>query len=342
MGRLTTAQRMRIITLRRHRNPPLGVTEIVQQLASEDVVITKKAVYNLLKKYDKHKSVSDLPPPPRPRKNVTNEVLDFIDEQMEGNDETTSEDLQKNISRRFGVNYSRWKVKDLRRKLGWISDRTRYCQLVREANREKRLNYATECIAKNEQFNDVIWSDECNIQLDWNGNLTFHRWWDPCPQKGKPKHPFKVSVWAAISKRGASPILVFTGIMEKTYYSSSIVKDTLVPFVKSVFPDGHRFMQDNDPKHTSKLGIATMLENGINWWRTPAESPDMNPIENLWHEIKFHLRTRIKPRSKDELTNGIAEFWKTVVTPEKCRKYIGHIQRVLPVVVERNGKASGF
>ena len=37
----------------------------------------------------------------------------------------------------------------------------------------------------------------------------------------------------------------------------------------------------------------------------------------------------------------IEDFWSTV-TPEKCRKYIGHIQRVLPVVVEGQGKASGF
>ena len=45
---------------------------------------------------------------------------------------------------------------------------------------------------------------------------------------------------------------------------------------------------------------------------------------------------QIKP-----LLKGIEEFWLTV-TQEKCRKYIGHIQRVLPVVVERGGKASGF
>ena len=342
MGRLTTAHRMRIVMLRRQRQPSLGVTEIVRKLATEGITITRAAVYAILKKYDEHKTVSDLSPPPRQRKNVTHELLDFIDAEMEKNDELTAVDLQRLIFAQFGFDFSCRKVKELRKKLGWIAEKTRYCQLVREVNREKRLNFSRECIATNDQFDDVIWSDECNIQLEWNGNLTFHRWWEPCPQKGKPKHPFKVSVWAAISKRGASPILTFTGIMEKVYYSDSIIKDTLVPFVRLAFPDQHRFMQDNDPKHTSLLGRETMEASKINWWRTPPESPDLNPIENMWHELKFHLRTRVKPRSKDELIAGISEFWKTIVTPEKCRKYIGHIQNVLPVVVERNGKASGF
>ena len=214
---------------------------------------------------------------------------------------------------------------------------------MREANREKRLKFATECLENGDKFENVIWSDECNIQLDWNGTLTFHRWWEPCPQKGKPKHPFKVSVWAAISTRGASSIRVFTGIMEQTFFSETIIKETLVPFVKTAFPgNDHRFMQDNDPKHCSKLAQKTMADNGINWWKTPPESPDMNPIENLWHEIKYHLRQRVKPRTKDELIDGIRTFWKTTITPDKCRKYIGHVQCVLPEVVKRDGKASGF
>ena len=45
-------------------------------------------------------------------------------------------------------------------------------------------------------------------------------------------------------------------------------------------------MKDNDPKHTSRVAKAFFAENGVNWWRTPPESPDVNPIENLWHELK--------------------------------------------------------
>jgi hypothetical protein len=31
----------------------------------------------------------------------------------------------------------------------------------------------------------------------------------------------------------------------------SILEGTLVPFIEAVYPEGHKFMMDNDPKHTS-------------------------------------------------------------------------------------------
>ena len=42
------------------------------------------------------------------------------------------------------------------------------------------------------------------------------------------------------------------------------------------------------------------------------ESPDLNPIENLWHELKEYIRREVKPQTKDQLINGIEAFWSTV------------------------------
>ena len=96
-------------------------------------------------------------------------------------------------------------------------------------------------------------------------------------------------------------------------------------------------MQDNDPKHTSHY-VTQFL---INWWKTPAESPDLNPIENLWHELKEFIRREVKPKTKDELIQGILTFWDTVDTP-KCLKYINHLKKVIPKVIEENGAATGY
>ena len=50
--------------------------------------------------------------------------------------------------------------------------------------------------------------------------------------KPKAKHPFKVNVWAGISKRGATPVLIFTGIMRKEFYVEQILRNVLLPFNK--------------------------------------------------------------------------------------------------------------
>lgn len=122
-----------------------------------------------------------------------------------------------------------------------------------------------------------------------------------------PKHPTKVHVWAGISWRGRTGICIFEGNMNAPLYTA-ILEGTLKPFIDGTYPDGHRFMQDNDPKHTSRYAANFMVDNNINWWKTPPESPDLNPIENLWHELKEFLRREIKHKTKDQLIDGIQIF----------------------------------
>ena len=128
--------------------------------------------------------------------------------------------------------------------------------------------------------------------------------------------------------------------MERFLYTS-ILDRTLLPFIQQVYPSSHRFMQYNDPKHTSLHGRDFLDRNSVNWWKTPAESPDMNPIENLWNELKEYICREVKPRTKDELVDGISKFWETV-TVEKCNRYINHLKKVIPRVIELNGEPTGY
>ena len=127
--------------------------------------------------------------------------------------------------------------------------------------------------------------------------------------------------------------------MDKTLFIE-ILEGTLVPFVQKTFPNGCRFMQDNDPKHNSNAAKDYLISRGISWWKTPPESPDCNPIENLWHEMEY-VRREVKPKTKEELVHGIVQFWETVDVA-KCTKYVRHLRKVLPKIVELNGEATGY
>lgn len=69
---------------------------------------------------------------------------------------------------------------------------------------------------------------------------------------------------------------------------------------------------------------------------------DLNPIELIWAHLKWHITTKVKPKIKEELVTGIQEYWRTVVTPEFCQKYISHLTKVIPAVIEKDGAASGY
>ncbi|KXJ16808.1 Transposable element Tcb2 transposase [Exaiptasia diaphana] len=338
MVRTSDYVKLRVLnSFKKRRN----VAETVRKLRSDDgIKIDRRTVSKLFKKFKTGQSTADKPNKGR-TPTITKQHYDFIDQKLEENDELTSVGLQRLFREEMGICPSLSTIKRTRAKLGWQKTGPRYCQVVRETNRIARLSFAERCAAENEQFNNVLFTDESSIHLERHGKICFTKKGMLPKLKPKAKHPYKVHVWAGICKKGATKIVIFTGIMKSDFYIENILKAALIPYVKEAFPDGiYRFQQDNDPKHKSRLTMKFIEDNGIQYWPTPAESPDLNPIEMLWHELKNHLRCRVKPKNKEELVEGIKEFWK-IVTPEKTTKYISHLQKVIPDIIARQGKASG-
>lgn len=64
-------------------------------------------------------------------------------------------------------------------------------------------------------------------------------------------------------------------------------------------------------------------------------------FQMVWHQLKEYVRRQVKPTTKEELIAGIQTFWSSILTPELCRKYIGHLKKVWPLVTEQEGGATG-
>lgn len=253
-------------------------------------------------------------------------------------DEATAVQLHEFLTR-HGVGLSLRCVLRNRELLGWAFRGSTCCQLVRDTNKLKRLEWAHRYAS--DSFDDVIWTGEASIQLEAHQRRRYRKVGVAPTPKPRPNRPIKVRVWAGISARGATNICIFEGIMDAEFYTQ-ILGRYLVPFIRVKFLSGtHRFMQNNDSRHTSHTTQTFLEDNNINWWQTPPQSPDLNPLENLWHELKEHLRARIKPTNKEDLITGIKSFWATV-SQGTCIKYIRHLNQVIPKVIEVEGAATGY
>lgn len=215
----------------------------------------------------------------RPNRLSSNQnIRRIINNCMETNDEITANEIQLLLENHGYRRISKATINRIRRSIGWSLKSTRYCQMVRENNKPKILQWAQQQL--NDNFQNVIWTDETSVIMEQYKKRCYRKRGFAAKRKPKPKHPLKVHVWGGISKKGRTNICIFKGTMDAAFYVN-ILKDTLVPFIHENFRNGHRFMQDNDPKHTSRLAKSFFEENNINWWKTPAGKINESQIETL-------------------------------------------------------------
>ena len=184
------------------------------------------------------------------------------------NDPYSSSADIKRILKSHGTVLSSTSVKRAIAEAGYVNAGPRYCQLIRKVNMEKRVQFCTKLVEENETFDNVIFTDECSVQFHNNKTTSYRQKGMLTPHEGKPKHPLKIHVWGGISRRGTTGLLIFDGILKSDFFVEEILGNTLLPFTREAYGDDHRFQQDNDPKHRSKLAQKFMTDNNINWWNT--------------------------------------------------------------------------
>lgn len=150
-----------------------------------------------------------------------------------------------------------------------------------------------------------------------------------------PKQQTTLHLWGAISRKGASPLQIFDGALTTAMYLE-ILLENVVPFIAENFPEGHRFHQDNNPKHSAKLSQEFLESTGINWVKSPPRSHDLNPIELVWTDLIQVVAKRL-PKTIGQVVVAVKEYWKTL-TPEKCSEFIDKLVDVVPKVLDKKGE----
>ncbi|KAK3524910.1 hypothetical protein QTP86_011512 [Hemibagrus guttatus] len=97
--------------------------------------------------------------------------------------------------------------------------------------------------------------------------------------------------------------------------------------------------QDNDPKHTSKSTSEWLKKNKMKTLEWPSQSPDLNPIEMLWHDLKKVVHAR-KPSNVAELQQFCKDEWAEI-PPQRCNRLIASYgKRLIAVVAAKGGPTS--
>lgn len=146
-----------------------------------------------------------------------------------------------------------------------------------------------------------------------------------------------------ISYDGVGPLTVIKGTVNGEKYRK-ILQDHFLPYVAD---RNHRgiptiLQDDNAPVHRAKIVQSWKQQNHVESLEWPAQSPDINPIENVWMELKKAIGNRNPPpRTVSELEAAIEEEWQCMPV-NVVKKLIESMPRRLSAVIRAKGFATKY
>lgn len=300
--------------------------------------ISRTTIGSIIKKFEVHGSMENRHRSGRkPKFTVRDEVQ--LSRIVKTNSRGTLDDITSEINNAKDSTFCSKTVRRKLFKMGYNRPVQKKKMVVRVCNRKKRVSWCRE--RKNwtvdDHWKDWIFSDECQVEIGNNNRVYIWRKTDEVDNPHLVCPPSK-----RICYEGVGTLTSVNGNINSEKYIE-ILENNLWPVIVRHFPHGNYvFQDDNAPVHRSRLLNAYMEENNVNTTSWPAQSPDINIIENIWLKLKRHLQcTRNTIDSKDQLIAEVTRFWQNI-SVDYIRQLYDTIPTRLQEVIKMKGNLTKY
>lgn len=288
---------------------------ISERIIAEKLNHSKTTIHNIIIAYKK--DGLEIPQPQVGRPPVLTERNEhYLLRTLKENRQTNIRELCDNFAQTTNIKVCTNTVRNYLYNQGFFGRTGVRKPFVSEVNRKKRFAWAKERKSWEEEWKTIIWSDESKFKL-FKGDG--RRWvWRRPHEKYDPEcliPTFKsgqdgIMVWECFTYNGLSPLVKLEGRINAVAYIDVLDNHLLSLLDDLGDEEDYIFQEDNAPIHTARVTTEWKDDNNIETLPWPAQSPDLNPIENLWDELERQVQAhKPLPKNQEELWSTLQEEW---------------------------------